>query len=65
MLYPADINRELDRALYTLKKVVLEGLEHGNFEFALRCKTNGKMRELSIVAGKSHKFSIPPEELIR
>ena len=31
MFYPPDVNSELDRALYSLKKIVLEGLDHGYF----------------------------------
>jgi hypothetical protein len=64
MSYPADLNTELDRALDALKKIVLEGLDHGYFECSIRCeKANGDRRILTITAGKSHKFSIAPEDL--
>ena len=64
MLYPPDLHSELDRALHTLKKTVLEGLDHGYFEYSIRCeKTNGNKRILTITAGMSHRFSIPPEDL--
>ena len=66
MFYPLDVNSELDRALYTLKKLVIDGLGHGYFEFSLRCEVaNGGRRSLTIIAGKSHKFSISPEDLKR
>jgi hypothetical protein len=64
MLYPPDLNSELDRALDALKKIVLEGLDHGYFECSIRCeKANSDKRILIITAGKSHKFSIAPEDL--
>ena len=66
MLHPPDLNSELNRALRTLKEVVLEGLDHGYFEYSIRCeKANADKRILIIIAGKSHKFSIAPEELKR
>jgi len=64
MLYPPDLHSQLDQALYTLKKIVLEGLDHGYFEYSLRCKTeNSNKRILTITAGISYRFSIPPEDL--
>ena len=50
--------------MHTLKKIVLEGLDHGYFECSIRCeKANGDKRILMITAGKSYRFSIPPEDL--
>ena len=64
MSYLRDVNSELDRALNTLKIVVLEGLVHGFFEYSIHCeKANGDKRVLTITAGKSYKFLIPPENL--
>ena len=66
MFYPADLNSELERALYTLKRILLEGLDHGYFECSIRCeRASGDKRSLTITAGKSHKFSIPAEDLKR
>ncbi len=53
-------------ALGRLTQIVLDGLQHGYF----RCSISGgignaKKRELVIEAGKSHKFTIPEEELPR
>ena len=65
MLYPPDLNSELDRAFCTLKEVLLEGLKHGHFECSIHCeKANSDKRMLTITAGKSHRFSIPPEDLM-
>jgi hypothetical protein len=49
-----------------LEKIVAEGLCHGFFECSIACEigTGGK-RQLVIRAGKSHKFTIPEEELPR
>jgi hypothetical protein len=49
-----------------LMQIVLDGLRHGHF----RCSISSgigkeKKRELVIEAGKSHKFTIPEEELPR
>jgi hypothetical protein len=53
-------------ALARLEQVVLDGLQHGYF----RCTVSsiigkGNRRELVIEAGKSHKFTIPEEDLPR
>jgi hypothetical protein len=64
MLDPPDVKSELDRALHALKKIVLDGLDHGYFECSIRCeKANSDKRNLTIIAGKSLKFSIAPEDL--
>jgi len=45
---------------------VLDGLRHGHFRCSISSGIgNGKKRELVIEAGKSHKFTIPEEELPR
>ena len=53
-------------ALDRLIQIFLDGLRHGHF----RCSISSgirkeKKRELVIEAGKSHKFTIPEEELPR
>jgi hypothetical protein len=51
-------------ALAHLEKVVVEGLRHGFFDCSISCEIgNGGKRQLVIRAGKSHKFTIPEEEL--
>ena len=53
-------------AFERLVQIVVDGLRHGHF----RCTVSsgigkGNRRELVIEAGKSHKFTIPEEELPR
>jgi hypothetical protein len=53
-------------ALERLKHVVLGGLQHGHFRCTISSGIgNHNRRELIIEAGKSHKFTIPVEELPR
>jgi hypothetical protein len=66
MLLPADLNSELDQALDTLKRLVLEGLDYGHFDCSIRIEMeNSGKRRLTISAGKSYRFSISPEDLKR
>jgi hypothetical protein len=47
-----------------LIQIVLDGLRHGHFRCAISGGIGkGNRRELVIEAGKSHKFTIPEEEL--
>ena len=49
-----------------LVQIVLDGLRHGHFRCAISGGIGkGNRRELVIEAGKSHKFTIPEEELPR
>jgi hypothetical protein len=49
-----------------LFQIVLDGLRHGHFRCAISGAIGkGTRRELVIEAGKSHKFTIPEEELPR
>jgi hypothetical protein len=53
-------------ALVQLEQVVLDGLQHGHFRCAISGTIGkGNRRELVIEAGKSHKFTIPEDELPR
>jgi len=57
---------QLAEALAHLEKVVVEGLRHGFFDCSISCEIgNGGKRQLVIRAGKSHKFTIPEEDLPR
>jgi hypothetical protein len=58
--------RQLREALDHIEGLVLEGLRHGFFDYSIVCEI-GKdgRRELVIRAGKSHKFTIPKDELLR
>jgi hypothetical protein len=53
-------------AIERLIQIVLDGLRHGHFRCAISIGIGkGNRRELIIEAGKSHKFTIPEEELPR
>jgi hypothetical protein len=46
--------------------VILDGLQHGHFRFVISSAIGKRnRRELVIEAGKSHKFTIPKDELPR
>jgi hypothetical protein len=51
-------------AINRLVQVVLDGLRHGHFRCGISSVIGkGNRRELVIEAGKSHKFTIPEDEL--
>lgn len=53
-------------ALGLIEKIVVDGLKHGFFDYSITCEiVSGGKRQLLIRAGKSHKFTIPEEELPR
>jgi hypothetical protein len=57
---------QLRDALDRIERLVVEGLRHGFFEYSLACeisKDGRRQRQLVIRAGKSHKFTIPEDEL--
>jgi hypothetical protein len=55
---------QIAEALAHLEQIVVEGLKHGFFECSIACEMgSGGKRQLVIRAGKSHKFTIPEEEL--
>ena len=57
---------QFDEALAHIEKVVVDGLRHGFFDYSIHCEIgNGGKRQLVIGAGKSHKFTIPEEEVPR
>lgn len=57
---------QIAAALAHLEKVVVDGLRHGFFEYSITCEIGkGGQRQLVIRTGKSHKFTIPEEELPR
>ena len=56
---------ELRKAIELLSNLVLEGVEHGHFDYSVTCETAKQGRRMLIVrAGKSHKFAIEEEDLI-
>jgi hypothetical protein len=53
-------------AMDRLLEIFLEGLRHGHFRFAISSSIGkGNRREVLIEAGKSHKFTIPEDEMPR
>jgi hypothetical protein len=53
-------------AFERLVQIVQDGLRHGHFRCAISSAIGkGNRRELVIEAGKSHRFTIPEEELPR
>lgn len=64
-----DTNRsggsQLSEALECLQQVLLDGLRHGHFRCTIISSVEkGNRRDLVIEAGKSHKFTIPEQELL-
>jgi len=55
---------QVREALDRLEGLVVDGLKHGFFDYSIACEVaNGGKRQLVIRAGKSHKFTIPAEEV--
>jgi hypothetical protein len=60
--YGGQVREALDR----LHGLVVDGLKHGFFDYSISCEVGNKgRRQLVIRAGKSHKFTIPEEDLPR
>jgi hypothetical protein len=58
--------RQLREALDRLEGLVVDGLKHGFFDYSIACEiAPGGKRQLVIRAGKSHKFTIPEDEVPR
>ncbi len=54
----------VEMALLHLREVVLDGLRHGFFDYAITCElVKGSKRRLTIKAGKSYQFTILEEDL--
>ena len=55
---------QLRKALDQISQIVLDGLRHGHFRCTVASVIGkGNRRDLVIEAGKSHKFTIPEEEV--
>lgn len=60
------VRGQVREVLDRLDVLVIDGLKHGFFDYSITCEiSNGGKRHLVIRAGKSHKFTIPEEELPR
>lgn len=63
---PVTVGPQLREALEWISQIVLDGLRHGHFRCAINSAIGkNNRRDLVIEAGKSHKFTIPEEELPR
>ena len=57
---------QVREALDRLEGLVVEGLKHGFFDYSIACEiANGGKPQLVIRADKSHKFTIPEDEVPR
>lgn len=57
---------QAQKALDSLIDVVLDGLNHGFFDYSISCEVGNKGKRMVVIkAGKSHRFTIPEEELPR
>ena len=57
---------QLRQAIDQISQIVLDGLSHGHFRATVSSAVGkGNRRDLVIEAGKSHKFTIPEDELPR
>jgi hypothetical protein len=53
-------------ALAHIEKIVVDGLRHGCFDCSTACEiVGGAKRQLVVRAGKSHKFTIPEDDVPR
>jgi hypothetical protein len=53
-------------ALDRLEGLAVDGLKHGFFDYSITCEIGaGGKRHLVIRAGKSHKFTIPGDQVPR
>jgi hypothetical protein len=61
---PRGGGRQLREAFDRLQGLMVEGLRHGFFDYSVSCEIiQGQKRRLTIKAGKSHRFTIPEDEL--
>ena len=57
---------QVNDALKHLRRLVVDGLRHGFFEYTVSCEMKRKGdRHLVIHAGKNHKFIISKDDLTR
>ncbi len=61
-----DHGGQVREALECLRSLVVDGLKHGFFDYSISCEVGNKgRRQFVIRAGKSHKFTIPEDDLPR
>jgi hypothetical protein len=63
---PRTYSDSVRSALDLIEGLLIEGIKHGHFDYAVTCETGTSGRRLLIVkAGKSHKFSIMEPDIPR
>jgi hypothetical protein len=63
---PRSYSAPVCSALDLIEALLVEGIKHGHFDYAMTCETGTNGRRLLIVkAGKSHKFSIMEPDVPR
>ena len=64
--FPRGNSGQVRELLDRLEVLVIDGLKHGFFDYSVTCEVaNGGKRQLVIRAGKSHKFTIPENDVPR
>ena len=57
-------SKQVREVLDRLEGLVVEGLKHGFFDYSIACEiAPGGKRTVVIRAGKSHKFTIPEDDV--
>lgn len=57
---PPDVRELLD----FIREKIVEGLQHGFFEYGIKCDTERKgLRAVVVDAGSKHKFNIPENQV--
>jgi hypothetical protein len=56
---------QVREALDRLEALFIDGVKHGFFRCSIACETLNGKRHVVIEAGKSHKFTIPENEVPR
>ena len=63
---PSPGGPQFREAVDRVSQIILDGLRHGHFRCVISSGIGkGNRRELTVEAGKSHRFTIPEEELPR
>jgi hypothetical protein len=58
--------QQVREVLHRVEGLVVDGLRHGFFDYSIACEIGREgRRNVVIHAGKSHKFTIPEDEIPR
>lgn len=57
---------EVIKLLDFVERELVEGLQHGFFEFQINCvMKRGELREVVVKTGRTHKFNVPADRVPR